>query len=145
VGSRLGLVGKPAERGDALAFGAPREVEQATDVCERLLARRPDGEARVRARGGEESRDRVGEGPAIAVAVQVAQHGERIGDRRQLWWRLLGKSTERVQGAVALAPREERSVVEGEKRAAQRGEERQLVLGPLDGEEPAAQGPHLPA
>ena len=89
VGVLLEKIDEGPERRDAPPLGAPREVHEARHVRERLLAGRPDREARVRAHGAEEARDRLCEGPAIPPHVQLAQQGEPVGDLGQLrrWFR----------------------------------------------------------
>ena len=139
-GIGLELLDERAERGDPLTLGAPRQIQEAADVRQRLLSRRPDREAGMRAHGGEEASDRIGERPSISLPVQVAQQGERLGDGQQRRRRLLGQRTEGMQRAIAVAPGEQRAVVERQERPAQRGEQRELVLGTLDRQQHVAQG-----
>ncbi len=138
----LELLDEGAERGDALALRAPRQVEQAADVRQRLLARRPDGEPRVRAHGGEES----------------ARSCRRTG--RRLRWRCRSRSTasasatgagcaggrlrRQLRGRDASDRWRSRQASSAPSSSAKNGprsgrEERQLVVGPLDREERVAQ------
>ncbi len=59
-------------------------IHDAEHVGQGLLARRPDGDPRVRPRRLEQARHRVGEGPAVALDVELAQDGERRRDLAHL-------------------------------------------------------------
>ena len=111
-------------------------------VRQRLLTRRPQHEADVRPRGVEELRDRVAHRPIVAAAVQAAKQMQRVGHRLPLRRHGLWHS-ERMQRSMMVAILEQRLVVDREERAAQRREHRQLVVGPLDGRERAADRLHL--
>ena len=97
----LGLLGEPLDEGaegrHAGALGAPGEVHQARHVGERLLARRPDGEAGVRARLGQQPSDRVGDGSPVAPAMERAQHRERLRNLGQRLGCIVRHPEERVQ------------------------------------------------
>ena len=86
--------------------------------------------ARVRARAAGHG---LGHRPAVALRVQPRQQPQRLADRGQV--RAADPAATRNgcrRAAVAVAILEQRLVADGEERAAQRGEHRQLVVGPLD-------------
>ena len=136
-------VDEGAEGDDAAALGAAGEVDEPAHIGERLLARRPDGEPGRRPGGGEQPADRVGDRPAVAAAMEVAEHGERVRNFLELGRQVGGQRPEGVQRPAPLAEGEERRVAEREQRAAQRREDGELVLGTLDRGERIADGLHL--
>ncbi len=163
-GAALGVgveaVDEGPERGRALRLEAARQVEHAERVGERLLARRPDGDARVRARRREEPLQRVGDGPPVPPEVQLAEDRERVDHRRDaavVVGRRRLERAERVQraqgealggarggrGRRGVAIGEERVVRQREEGAPQRRVQAELVVGPLDGGERVPHGLHL--
>jgi len=101
------------------------------DVRQRLLAGLAQDEADVGARRAEQLGDGVGNRAVVASGVQAAQQPQRLADRGERWRQLVG-NTERMEMLVMMAIREQRLVVDREQRAAQRREDRQLVVGPFD-------------
>ena len=72
---------KRAKARRGLGFESPRHIHRAKDVCERLLPRRPNGDARMRTRFFEQLRNRVGDGPAISFLVQACEERESGSNR----------------------------------------------------------------
>ena len=98
------LVDEAAERNAAAGLVLARELGDVQHVGERLLAGRPQDEADMRARLGEQPADRVGDRPVVAPAVQLLQQPQRVGDRRQMRGRLAGQR-ELLAGVAAELPR----------------------------------------
>ena len=101
----------------------------------------------MRADLGEETRHGVGDGPAVAAHVQAAQHIERIGDLAfglgQLGARFFCQRAKRVQPAGLVPKGQQRVIAQRKERPAQRGEDAQPVVRPLDGKERIADRQHL--
>src|SRR5207244_3607676 len=70
----------------------------------------PDRERRVGARRLKQPRDRVGDRPQVAAAVQVTQQRETFGDLRKRWRHVFGDGPERMQTSDALVPGQKRGV-----------------------------------
>ena len=141
------LVDEAAERDAAARLMLARELGDVEHVGERLLARRPQDEADVRARLGEQPADRVGDRTVVArrgaaAAAGAARRRSASGARsarrsapapgRELPPSSFGIA-ERMERAEAMPELEQMLVVDREQRALQRREHRQLVVGPLDG------------
>ena len=139
LGVGLEPLDEGAERRDALPLGAPREVEQPADVGERLLAGRPDREAGVRAHGGQEAGDGVGDRATVALRCRSRSTASAAATGASSGGGGSGNFRNGCRDRYRVAPGQQRTVVEREERAAQRGEHRQLVVGPLDGSERVAE------
>src|SRR5687767_13850923 len=72
---RIGIepLDERAERRRADRFESPREIDDAEQVRERLLACRPDRDARVRSRLAEERGERVCDAAPVAAAMQRSE------------------------------------------------------------------------
>ena len=143
LGAVLEPVDEAAERGGAAGLEAARLLEHAQHVGQRLLAGRPDGDAGVRAGGVEEGGEGVGDRPAVAAQVQLAQERERRG---HLGVRL--RPARAPAAAAGAAGRPARGSRTAARRAARRTARagwrtRELVVGPLDGAQRGAQRHHL--
>ena len=132
-------VHEAAERQAAFQFVAPRQIRNVQHVGEHLLAAAPQDEAGVRARDRDQAADRVGDGPMISRGVQFAKRRQRLGHRLQTLGQF-GRHAVRVKHARDRVILEQLLLADGEQRAVQRGIDRQLVLGPLDGGERGADG-----
>jgi len=88
-------------------------------------------EARVGAGRGEQAADRVRDGTAVAFAVEIAEHGERLADLADRFAGVGRDRPQRVQRPDGLVEGEERRVGQGEEGPAERGEHRKLVLRPV--------------
>ncbi len=124
---------EPAERQAVVPLVLARELGDVEHVGQHLFAAAAQREAHVRTRGGEQAGHGVGRGPAVAGPVQTAQERQGVADWCQRLGQL-GRHLERVKAAgEPMAEVEERFVAHGEQGAAQRGEDRQLVVGPFNG------------
>src|SRR5581483_11258740 len=136
LGLRLEVVDEGAEGRRAAALEAAREVDRAKAVRERLLSRGPDRDPGVRAHGVQQAADRVRDRAVVAPGVEPAEHVERAGDRAlgraERSELVVAETPERVEPLHAIAEREQRVVPEREQRPAQRREDAELVVGPLD-------------
>ena len=143
----LGVRGEPVDEGAEAAraggFESPRQLQHAQDVSQRLLSGWPHGDAGMRARRVEQARERLRDRPAVAAQMQLAEQGQGVEDLRFRRAHRLGPLAQRMQPAVALAEEHERVVAQGEERPLERGEYRQLVVGPLDGGGGDAHRQHL--
>ena len=128
-----------AERADAAALRAAREVEQAGDVRERLLARRPDREARrgraSRRAGGRSCRR---SGRRLRSRWRSRSTASASPTSRTASPASAGIGRSGCSAPMASWKASERRVGQGEERPAERGEHRQLVLRPLDRRERVA-------
>ena len=133
LGALLEVLDKAAHRGGAAhRLVAPRHVHQTHHVGQRLIPGRPDGEAGVSASGGEQSRNRVGDGTAVAPAMESADHGEGRGDFLEWRGQVVRQPMKRIEAAEGFAKAQQGAVGEREERAVQRREDREFVVGPLD-------------
>jgi hypothetical protein len=135
IGLAVQPIDEAAERQAAHCFVGARQIGDAHDVSEDLLAVRPEDEPGVGARGSEKVVDRLLHWPGIAQVVEVTDQGKRprnghevVGQRLAV----LGSSRVRVAAAESVTPFEQLLVTDGEERALDGGEERQFVVGPLD-------------
>ena len=100
------------------------------------------------AHGLQQHGDGLRDGPAVAPHVEPAQELQRVGDlgARRIKCCAVDRShrvqvsdRERAVAIDLLPKREQRLVAEREERAAQRGEDLELVIGPLDRRDGVAQ------
>ena len=134
----------------------PRTARQFGDVehvGQHLFAGRPQDEANVRARVGEQLTDGIGDRPVVPAPVQPLQQAQRIADRHQVRRRIRGQDQllagvaaeiprhpEWMKGAEAVTEFKQLFVVDREQRTLERGKHRELVIRPFDRGERRADG-----
>ena len=143
------LVGKSSKRDTAIALVLSRELGDVENVGERLFAARTQCKADVRARRVQELVQRLGDRDVVAPHVQPPQQTEGRGDGPKSIqdWRCgggeLGRHSKRMKDmtpesvscrpAEGGGPLQQLLVADRKERSAQRREDRQLIVGPLDG------------
>ena len=140
---RFELVDESAERDAAGEFEGPGQIRDPVNVGEDLMASRTQREAGVRARGLQQQVDGFGNGAAVASAVESAKKQQRFGDRRQIVVGFAGQRTEGMQRTNLETPAKQRRVGDREQSAAERGEDRQFVVGPFHRRQRGAERFHL--
>ena len=138
-GLRLQRLDEAAERHAAVELVLARQLRDVQHVGQRLLAAGAQHEADVRARSVEQRRDRVGDGPPVALrdaarasSASASRTGSRC-ERQRLRARGTDESASRAGGTRAVPRRRSRTA----RRAAR--EHRQLIVGPLDRHQRRAQ------
>ena len=147
------LVDETAKRNAAARFVLAGELGDVQHVGKRLLTPGSQDEADMRARLGEQTADRVRDRTVIAAAMQRLQQPQRAADwhevrrglarERELLARVAAERSwdaERMKRAESMTKFEQVLVVDREERSLQRGEDRQLVVRPLDRGQRGAHG-----
>jgi hypothetical protein len=139
---------KRAERRGATLFEPSRHVHHAQAVGQRLLARWPHCDARMRADRVEQHQYRLGDRAVVALHVEATQQSERVGDflhcllkLRSVDW-MHGMESPYLQftvGVDRLPIHEQRVVAEGNEGPAKGRIDPQLVIRPFDRGEGVAQ------
>ena len=133
------LLDEPAERQAAAGFPGARHLADVQHVGEHLLAGPLHHEGGVRPGRLQQLPDGAGDRHDVAAPVQPGQQLQTVRDGQEplgtvpLAGRGLRRHAERVQAPETLPPGEQRFVVDGEQRPAERREDGQLVVRPLDG------------
>ncbi len=87
----------------------------------------------MRAGALEHEVDRFRDRAPVSPSVEVAQDLQRRADRRERFGQIVLRPPERMDMLVAMPVLEQRFVPDREQRALERGEDGELVVGPLDG------------
>ncbi len=118
-------------------------IHDSQEIGQRLLAGRPDGDSRVRARLREQHRECLRNRAAISSAMQFLDHVKRAAHFENARGWLAFQFAKRMKACLSLAEFKQRAVGEREDRPAHRREDQQLVIGTFDRAEQIADRDHF--
>ena len=139
------FIHEASERHAAGRLVLARQLGHVEDVGQRLLAARSQHESDMGTRRFEQPLDGLVDGDMIAPAVKLPQDVQRRRDGREVG-RHIRRHAERAERTESIGARiaaSSRAVLRrrcAKNGATQRREDRQLVVGPLDGRERRADG-----
>ena len=110
------LLDETAERDAAAHLEAPRQVANSIDVCQHLVAGRPQGESSVRTRTLHQRADRLNDGPPVATAVEFSKQIESLHYGFEILVQLVRTRTKRMQAPNSLPEAQQDAVGDRKER-----------------------------
>ena len=129
-----------AERNAAGLFVPAGHFRDVQHVRERLLARRAQRESSVGARRYQETRDCFGHRNVVAGTVQRPQEPQHRGNELELLRHFPLGNPERMQPAEPVPVLQQRRIGDCEQGSSEGGEDRELIVRPLDRRECGSHG-----